>query len=69
VILDPCNQALPDAVIAGMEDDGSFAIGRCLKCLSKRPSDLIAMIGLAINSRRASKTLRRVAAILISEGV
>ena len=69
VVLDPCSQALPDSVIAGMQDDGSFAIGRCLKSLSKRPSDLIAMIGLAVNSRRASTTLRRVAAILISEGV
>lgn len=66
VILDPASQALPEAVIAGMEDDGGFAIGRCLRCLLKRPSDLIAMISLARNSRRAGETLRCVAAGLTS---
>ncbi len=69
VILDPASQALPEAVVAGMEDDGSFAIGRCLQCLLKRPSDLIAMIGLALNSRRANQALQRVAASLTSEGL
>jgi adenosylhomocysteine nucleosidase len=61
VILDPAGQALPEAVIQGMEDDGSFAKGRCLRYLLKRPSDLIGMVCLAIHSLRARSSLQRVA--------
>ncbi len=61
VVLDPAGQGLPEAVIQGMEDDGSFAIGRCLRCLLKRPSDVLGMVSLAIHSWRASRSLQRVA--------
>jgi adenosylhomocysteine nucleosidase len=61
VVLDPAGQALPEAVIQGMEDDGSFAMGRCLRCLLNRPADLLGMVSLAMHSWRARRSLQRLA--------
>lgn len=61
VIADPADRAIPWAALAGVAPDGNRRPLAVLARLTRRPSDLPAMISLARDSGAALRQLRRVA--------
>lgn len=62
-IADPATRALPGAAMASVARDGGIRYGALLCALLRKPSDVAAMAGLAMASRKALRSLRRVAAL------
>jgi adenosylhomocysteine nucleosidase len=59
VIADPAEQAVPEAALAGMREDGSMNVGAVLAALLRSPGELPAMLRLARDMRRATAELFR----------
>jgi adenosylhomocysteine nucleosidase len=62
-IADPATRALPRAALAASGPDGELRPGALIAALVARPGEIGDMIGLALASRRALGSLRRVAAL------
>jgi hopanoid-associated phosphorylase len=56
-IVDPAWRTLPSAATAGLRDDGSTALGPILRELLRQPSQLGALIQVAIDARAARTSL------------
>ncbi|REG51316.1 hopanoid-associated phosphorylase [Paraburkholderia sp. BL6669N2] len=56
-IVDPAWRTLPSAATAGLRDDGSTALGPILRELMRQPSQLGALIQLAVDARAARLSL------------
>jgi hopanoid-associated phosphorylase len=56
-IVDPAWRTLPSAATAGLRDDGSTAIGPILRELLRQPSQLGALIQVAVDARAARISL------------
>jgi len=59
VIADPAMRAVPPAALAGMGKDGRVDVLAVLASLARAPDQLVAMIGLAADTRRAMAELFR----------
>jgi len=64
-ILDPAHQSLPAAATSGLQNDGSFHLGKGLAEVLRTPQDIIHLIRLGLNAKSAKKTLRRAATNLL----
>lgn len=62
-IADPAAHVLPRAALAASGPDGALRLGALLGALLVRPGEIGDMVGLALASRRALGSLRRVAAL------
>ena len=60
-IADPLGRAIPDWVLSGITEEGSVDHGAVIAGLFRNPWDLPALIGLAGESAKAIRSLRRVA--------
>ncbi|CAD6549261.1 phosphorylase [Paraburkholderia metrosideri] len=58
-IVDPAWRTLPSAATAGLRDDGSTALGPILRELMRQPSQLGALIQVAVDARAARISLVR----------
>ena len=56
-IVDPAWRTLPSAATAGLRDDGSTALGPILRELLRQPSQLGALIQVAVDARAARTSL------------
>lgn len=56
-IVDPAWRTLPSAATAGLRDDGSTALGPILRELLRQPSQLGALIQVALDARAARTSL------------
>lgn len=56
-IVDPAWRTLPSAATAGLRDDGSTALGPILRELMRQPSQLGALIQVAVDARAARISL------------
>jgi hopanoid-associated phosphorylase len=56
-IVDPAWRTLPSAATAGLRDDGSTALGPILRELLRQPSQLGALIQVAVDARAAKSSL------------
>jgi hopanoid-associated phosphorylase len=56
-IVDPAWRTLPSAATAGLRDDGSTALGPILRELLRQPSQLGALIQVAVDARAARASL------------
>jgi hopanoid-associated phosphorylase len=56
-IVDPAWRTLPSAATAGLRDDGSTALGPILRELLRQPSQLGALIQVAVDARAARVSL------------
>ena len=56
-IVDPAWRTLPSAATAGLRDDGSTALGPILRELMRQPSQLGALLQVAIDARAARTSL------------
>ena len=56
-IVDPAWRTLPSAATAGLRDDGSTALGPILRELMRQPSQLGALIQVAVDARAARLSL------------
>jgi len=56
-IVDPAWRSLPSAAMAGLRDDGSTAVGPILRELVRQPSQLKALIQVAVDAREARGSL------------
>ncbi|MFM0648285.1 phosphorylase [Paraburkholderia bryophila] len=56
-IVDPAWRTLPSAATAGLRDDGSTALGPILRELLRQPSQLGALIQVAVDARAARGSL------------
>ncbi|PQV45646.1 phosphorylase [Paraburkholderia sp. BL21I4N1] len=56
-IVDPAWRTLPSAATAGLRDDGSTALGPILRELLRQPSQLAALIQVAVDARAARGAL------------
>ncbi|MFM0225074.1 phosphorylase [Paraburkholderia dipogonis] len=56
-IVDPAWRTLPSAATAGLRDDGSTALGPILRELIRQPSQLGALIQVAVDARAARRSL------------
>ncbi|WP_144113025.1 phosphorylase [Paraburkholderia sp. BCC1886] len=56
-IVDPAWRTLPSAATAGLQDDGSTALGPILRELLRQPSQLRGLIQVAFDARAARTTL------------
>lgn len=56
-IVDPAWRTLPSAATAGLRDDGSTALGPILRELMRQPSQLGALIQVAVDARAARHSL------------
>jgi hopanoid-associated phosphorylase len=56
-IVDPAWRTLPSAATAGLRDDGSTALGPILRELIRQPSQLGALLQLAVDARAARLSL------------
>ncbi|MFM0173892.1 phosphorylase [Paraburkholderia sediminicola] len=56
-IVDPAWRTLPSAATAGLRDDGSTALGPILRELIRQPSQLGALIQVAVDARAARLSL------------
>ena len=63
VIADAADVSLPSSALSSIGPDGGLRIGGLLGALLRRPSDLTGMVGLALASRKALRSLRRVASL------
>jgi len=63
-IADPAGRAIPATALAGLGADGRTRPLAVLRALLARPSDLSELLGLARDSRRGIRTLRRIAPAL-----
>ena len=59
VVLDPAQRAIPLSALAGARHDGETDPVAVLKALMKRPGDLLGLLRLAGDTRKASRALRR----------
>ena len=57
-VLDPLDQTVPGAALAGLRDDGSYDLRSGLAALLRSPGELPAMLSLAASSFRAHRALR-----------
>jgi adenosylhomocysteine nucleosidase len=64
VIADPASRPLPDAALVAMRADGEIDIAALLGALLRDPSQLPALLRLALDSRNAFAALVRVRALL-----
>lgn len=64
VIADPVSRRLPPAALAGMRADGAADIGACLRSLVRDPSQLPALVGVAVDTARALLKLLRCVQLL-----
>lgn len=60
VIGDPSNRNVPRSALAGFDEDGQIAAGRLGAELAKRPWELFDLLSLALDTRVALRSLRRV---------
>ncbi len=60
-VSDTSGQAVPEWLLAGINDDGGIRYGAVITGLMRRPWDIAALLALAGDSNRALRTLRRVA--------
>ena len=60
-IADPASRSIPAAALAGLGPDGRTRPLAVLRALLTRPGELSALIGIARDSGRGMRTLRRVA--------
>jgi hypothetical protein len=56
-IVDPAWRTLPSAATAGLRDDGSTALGPILRELLRQPSQLGALLQVAVDARAARTSL------------
>ncbi|MGA2793222.1 MAG: phosphorylase [Roseiarcus sp.] len=63
-IADPAHRALPPAALAAMRADGGVDLAAVLGALGRGPRQLTALVGLALDSRRAFGALARARALL-----
>jgi hypothetical protein len=56
-IVDPAWRTLPSAATAGLRDDGSTALGPILRELIRQPSQLGALMQVAVDARAARLSL------------
>ena len=61
VVLDPAQQSLPWAVLAGLSPEGPPRLMDSLKGLARHPTQLLGLMGLAANAFRARRSLNRAA--------
>lgn len=64
VVADPAGRAVPRAALAALGEAGDIRAGRLLATLAARPWELPGLAALAIDTRRAFRTLRRCGAAL-----
>jgi adenosylhomocysteine nucleosidase len=64
VVADPAGRAVPRAALAALGEAGDIRTGRLLATLAARPWELPGLAALAIDTRRAFRTLRRCGAAL-----
>lgn len=60
VVGDPSNRNIPRSAMAGFDDDGKVASGRVLAALATRPWEIGDLLSLALDTRAALRSLRRV---------
>lgn len=63
-IADPADRAVPAWAMACIAEDGATRAGPALAALARRPATLPALLRLAFDSRRALRTLARIAPLL-----
>ncbi|MFL9965904.1 phosphorylase [Paraburkholderia sediminicola] len=56
-VIDPAWRTLPSAATAGLRDDGSTALGPILRELLRQPSQLRALLQVAVDARAARTSL------------
>jgi hopanoid-associated phosphorylase len=59
VIIDPVHRTLPHAALVAMRPDGGVNVAALLRSLAGRPSQLPALLGLALDARAARAALLR----------
>ena len=64
VIIDPAERAIPPAALLGMRPDGSANAWAVLRDLAVRPSQLMSLVHLAVDSFAARAELLRVRRLL-----
>ena len=64
VVADPAGRPVPRAALAALGEAGEVRMGRLLATLAARPWELPDLAALAIDTRRAFRTLRRCGAAL-----
>lgn len=64
VIIDPAERAIPSAALLGMRPDGSANVWAVLRELVARPSQLLLLLRLAVDSFAARAELQRVRRLL-----
>ncbi|MBT8135931.1 MAG: hypothetical protein KJO54_02835 [Gammaproteobacteria bacterium] len=62
VVADPVSAAVPDALKTAIDDKGFISTRRLLRALAMQPGDLLPMLHLGQQFRRAASSLRQVAA-------
>jgi adenosylhomocysteine nucleosidase len=63
-VSDPADRSLPRAAQAGFRADGEADVGAVIAALLRRPGELPALIGVALDASAAFKSLARAAAVL-----
>jgi adenosylhomocysteine nucleosidase len=59
VICDPAQRTLPEAALASLDSKGGIALFRVLRSLARHPSQLRALLALALDAGRARSALAR----------
>ena len=68
-IVDPAWRTLPSAATAGLRDDGTTALGPILRELLRQPSQLGALIQVAVDARAARTSLVQARHVMGEAGV
>lgn len=61
VVLDSAARTIPDSALAAISEDGTISTFDVMRALLKAPGDLPALMALALDEKRALRSLRRVA--------
>jgi adenosylhomocysteine nucleosidase len=64
VVSDDADTVVPSSVVSAIDGDGALRIGRLVRGLVRRPSDIAAFPALARGMRLAGRTMRAVAPVL-----
>jgi len=64
VIADPAERALPETAVAGMGHDGRPDLGAVLRSLGRNPAQLLSLLRVAGDARRAMAALARCKGVL-----
>ena len=68
-VVDPAWRTLPSAATAGLRDDGTTALGPILRELLRQPSQLGALIQVAVDARAARTSLVQARRVMGEAGV